>query len=597
MSRSRKTLRIATGCIAAGVTLCTFSLPLAAEPSASLPIAHGPTAPVPNVTGTTGPAPIAAGQIGLEGDEETSAEISTTADEVSNGVIVPDAAPQNAATPSSDTAPATVPEPMIEAPPPLPAPPPPVPAPKKKTPPQFPGPKTLPPTGPWKTLFFENDFSYLNNPVHDHLLGEELKDVPFCLFDVPFKVSTGGEIRHRYMNEDNRLRPGGPIQSDNHLIRWRQYVDVKAGDRLRFYVEGIEADSFGGEAPVQQIDVNRWDLQNYFVDGKLFENDWGTHTARYGRQELLFGRQRLVSPLDWANTRRNFQGVRYMVKGDDYKLDLFSVNPVNSATGYQPVAQYDSQFDQPNRGVQFSGGYFTYTGIKNTIIDSYYMYQNTQVDVVNRPDGSRHMLGSRVSHLYPILDECDQECRVWDFDAEGAFQFGKDNGQDVFAGMFTSIVGHSWKQVPWAPRVSGLFYYGSGDRSPTDTRNNTFSVLYPLGHAYWALSDNLVGQNLFDYALQLDLKPTKKTAITGAYHWFELASDGDRAYNVAGVPVGTPYHGRNLGQAVDLYGYYAVNPNLDVQLGYSWFFYGSFIEQTAPRGDATQFYVQTSLRY
>ena len=97
----------------------------------------------------------------------------------------------------------------------------PAPVAKKKTPPVFPGPKVLPPTGPWKPLFFDNDFSYKKDPNHEHLLGEELKDIRFGFTecDECFSFSTGGEIRHRYMNEDNRLRPGGPAQADNHLVR------------------------------------------------------------------------------------------------------------------------------------------------------------------------------------------------------------------------------------------------------------------------------------------------------------------------------------------------------------------------------------------
>lgn len=506
---------------------------------------------------------------------EVPVQSPPTPEPVGDQVLVPDVAPE----------------------PTLPVSPPPAAPAKKKSPPQFPGPKTLPPTGPWMPLFFENDFSYAKDPSHDHLIGEDWKNVPFEFLDQDFKVSAGGEIRHRYMNEDNRLRPGGPKHLDYNLLRWRQYVDVQAGDIFRFYVEGINADSFGEQGFVQPIDVNHWDLQNYFVDANFLENDWGKHTFRYGRQELLFGRQRLISPLDWANTRRNFQGYHYILKGTDYKLDAFSVNPVNTATGFGNVAQYDNQFDQAHKGVQFSGVYFTYSGLQNTVLDAYWMYQNTQRDVPNRPDGSRHTIGSRVSRLFPVLDACGKEYRVWDFDTEGALQAGEDNTQAVLAGFYSAIAGHSWKQAPWTPRLSGLFYYGSGDRSPTDGYNNTFNVMYPLGHAYWAISDNLSGQNLYDYALQADVKPSRKSSITAAYHWFSLASNGDRAYNVGGVPVGTPGNGRNLGHALDLYGYYAFSPNFDVQTGYSWFWYGTFIDNTTPRGDATQFYLQTSFRY
>lgn len=517
-------------------------------------------------------------------DEFTPAASPITGESLSADEIFttdPAAAPADAAVPPLS---ADVPAPA----PPKPKPP----APKKKTPPVFPGPKTLPPTGPYKVLFFENDFSYKKDPNHEHVFGEEAKLMPFELFDVDMVLSTGGELRHRFIDQSNRLQPGGPDHTDYNQWRWRHYFDLKAGDRLRFYVEGLHADNFGEDLPEQPIDVNRWDLQNAFVDYLLFKTETGTHTLRYGRQELLFGRQRLVSPLDWANVRRNFEGFRYLVKEQDWKMDLFCVNPVNTATGYQPLAIQDDRFDHANHNVFFSGAYFTYTAIENANLDLYYLWLQDKIPSATRADGERHTVGSRYSWLVPV-----EQQRVWDFDVEAAYQFGNDNAQSVQAGFATLIAGHTWKAAPWTPRLSGLFYYGSGDVQPGDGTTNTFSVLFPLGHAYWALSDNLSGQNLYDYCLQVDVKPTKKTAITVAHHFFELASNGDRAYNVAGNAVGTPGNGTSLGNALDLYGYYAFNPNFDIQAGYSWFWYGNFIDRTTPRGDCRQFYVQTSIRY
>lgn len=465
-------------------------------------------------------------------------------------------------------------------------------APKKKPAPVFPGPKVLPPTGPYKILFFDNDFSGISNPEAPYILGEETKLLKFELFDTDFVFSTGGELRHRYMNQDNRLQPGGPDQDSYQLWRWRHYIDLKAGDSIRFYVEGLDAESFGEDLPVQAINVNRWDLLNAFVDISLFDTEHGSHTLRYGRQELLFGRQRLVSPLDWANIRRNFEGFRYIVKDADWRLDAFATNPVNAATGFQTPAEYDNEFDEANRNVWFSGAYFTYSGIPDANLDLYWLWLNDSKSNPTRADGRRHSLGSRYSWLVPV-----EQSRVWDFDVEGAYQFGDDNGKRVNAGFLTGIAGHTWKKVPWTPRVSALAYYGSGDVDRSDGQTNTFDVLFPLVHAYWALSDNLTGQNLIDLSTQLEVKPTSKTALVAAYHSFQLASDDDTAYNVAAQPVGAPNNGVDLGDALDLYGYWALNPNVDVQAGYSWFWYGSFIERTTPRDDASQFYLQTSFRY
>lgn len=485
---------------------------------------------------------------------------------------------------------------MPAAPPAMTLPPPPKPvfrppAPKP-APPQFPGPKVLPPTGPYKVLFFENDFSKIGQPGEPYILGEEAKLLKFELFDTDFVFSTGGELRHRYMNQKNRLQPGGPGQDTYQLWRWRHYFDLRAGDTFRFYVEGLDATSFGEDLPPQATNVNRWDLLNAFVDIQLFETETGSHTLRYGRQELLFGRQRLVSPLDWANIRRNFEGVRYMVKDQDWRLDAFAVNPINAATGYRDPYVYDNDFDKANRDVWFSGIYFTYTAIPNVNLDLYWLWLDDSHPVPARADGRRHTIGSRYTWLLPIEDE-----RVWDFDVEAAYQFGSDNGKRVNAGFATGILGHTWKNLPWTPRLSGLAYYGSGDVDRSDGQTNTFDVLFPLAHAYWALSDNLTGQNLVDLSTQLEVKPTPKTAFVAAYHSFRLANNNDTAYNVVAAPIGAPNNGVNVGNALDLYGYYAFNPNFDIQAGYSWFWYGSYIERTTPRGDATQIYLQTSIRY
>lgn len=505
-----------------------------------------------------------------------------------------DAVPQTPAAVNTDSsAPSESTPPKAAAPAPQPAAKKPAP-PKKKIPPVFPGPKNLPPTGPYKPVYFDNDFSYKGKPDAEYVFGEEFKLNKLEMLDTQMVFSTGGEFRHRYMSQDNRLQPGGPGQDTYNLTRWRHYLDLKAGDNFRFYVEGIDAASFGEDLPTQAIDENRWDLQNFFMDVEVFETGTGTHTIRAGRQELNFGRQRLVSPLDWANTRRNFEGLNYIVKEKDYKLNIFSVNPVNSATGFNTVAEFDNKFDEANRDVFFSGAYFSYTALENTNIDLYYLWLEDQIQVPARADGRRHTIGSRYSKLFP-----QDGGRVWDMDVEGAYQFGQDNNRDVQAGFATAVLGHTWKEAPWSPRLSGLFYYGSGDRNLADGQNNTFYSMFPLGHAYWALSDNLSGQNLLDYGMQLDVKPSKKTGATAAYHFFDLASDGDRAYNIAGAPIGAPGNGTDLGQALDLYGHYSVNSNLDFQAGYSWFFYGDFINNQAAtrRNDASQFYIQTSLRY
>ena len=469
------------------------------------------------------------------------------------------------------------------------------PTPRRAKPPAFPGAKTLPPLGPYRPLFYENDFSLLNDPQHDWLLGERLKQIPTDVGGYPVQVSTGGEIRYRYLSEENRLRPGPPGDNDMQQWRWRHYVDMK-GDTLRLYGELLHADTFDSELPLQPIDRNVWEIQNLFVDWAFAEGDLGRHTLRVGRQELLYGRQRLVSPLEWGNTRRNFEGVKYLCQGDDARFEAFLTHPVNPATGFGSSSDLANSLDRADRHVWFGGTHYSHTGWKDTVLDLYWFVLDTNHLARFHPDMQRHTVGSHWAHLRPLTDAAGQAIRTWDFDVEAGFQGGTEFQKDVLAGFATAVVGHTWNQAPWSPRFSGLFYYGSGTVDRLGS-NNTMYVMFPLGHAYWGLSDNLSGQNLYDFCLQADVKPTRKTALTSAFHWFQLASSQDTAYTVGGLPIGRPGHGTDVGNSLDIYGYYAFNPNFDIQVGQSWFWYGSYIEETTPRGDGQQFYIMTSLRY
>ena len=155
--------------------------------------------------------------------------------------------------------------------------------------------------GAYKPLFYNNDFSYINDPCYDQWWpGDHFKQmcIGHCMVDV------GGQYRARQMSEQNFRGLGLTGNTDNFLLhRSRLFTNVKFGNGIRFYFEGIDAESNYEEFPPRPIEVNRSDILNIFVDAPLLRLDSGTLNGRVGRQELLYGAQRIISPLDWANTR------------------------------------------------------------------------------------------------------------------------------------------------------------------------------------------------------------------------------------------------------------------------------------------------------
>ena len=164
------------------------------------------------------------------------------------------------------------------------------------------------------------------------------------------------------------------------------------------------------------------------------------------------------------------------------------------------------------------------------------------------------------------------------------------------AGFLSATGGYQFNSLPWAPKVNGIFYYGSGDDDPTDGDNNTVFTLFPLGHAYWGLIDNFSGQNLVDLGLSVTAKPGKKLTLLAAWHHFTLAEQNDALYNIAGAPFALA--GDKIGTEIDFVATLAVTKSLNVQAGYFKFFYGSGVNNSAfARDDASQFYLQTTLNF
>ena len=76
----------------------------------------------------------------------------------------------------------------------------------------------------------------------------------------------------------------------------------------------------------------------------------------------------------------------------------------------------------------------------------------------------------------------------WDFELEGAGQFGTVGSGNIGAGMFTAVLGYTFPIKEWSPRAYFEFDYASGDRKPGGGVG-TFNQLFPNGHSYLGYID------------------------------------------------------------------------------------------------------------
>lgn len=448
--------------------------------------------------------------------------------------------------------------------------------------------KKKPAPAPYKGVYYNNDFKYLDDPNYsgDPRLGESLKRMHCgdC-----WTWDLGGEYRLRQHNEDNfaRSRLLGLANDNNFILqRTRLFANGEYGKLFRFYGEAIDATSSWEDFAPRTTEENRFDALNLFGDALLFDGDVDL-VARVGRQELLYGAQRLISPLDWANTRRTFDGARLLAKGEDWDLDGFWTRPVP----FGQHVDFDHNWDNWDESQEFMGLYATRKWDKDRPVDLYYLrYAEYDGAPQQLPNFDLNTFGARAQG----------KRGDWLWEMEGGYQFGDWGPLDHSAGFVTIGAGHVWSCHCWKPTLWVYYDWASGDRDPTDGRHETFNQLFPLGHKYFGYMDLVGRQNIQDLNFLATVRPRQKVELAAWWHIFHLEEARDSLYNAAGAAIrtdATGAAGTDVGQELDLTITWFVRPNADLQLGYCHFYAGDFIANTGPGNDADFYYTQFNVRF
>lgn len=435
-----------------------------------------------------------------------------------------------------------------------------------------------------KNVFYLNNFSYLKDPAyHGDCFGDRLKLMPLGIARDWGTLDVGGQYRAQYKHEigmGNAVSGPGSLrfedtEFDLFLNRMRVYGNWRIDDGSRIYVEGIYADTTtdGGEYRPRFTDDNFGDLLNCFAEHSVADGMW---TARVGRQELLFGAQRLISPLDWANTRRTFEGSMLLYEDGPWSIDTFY-------TAYVPPRA--NEFDKADWQQQFYGSYAVYTASPNNTLDLYYIgYDNRRPgEIVS--DFSLHTFGSRFFRTFE---------NNWMFETEGGVQLGRQSGldKDQRAGFATVGVGRKAPEHQWRPELWTYFDYASGNDGGDDFTR--FNQLFPLGHKYFGFIDAVARSNIQSPNVLLTAKPPETDWELLCWYWYFRADQRGDIVPALGATELQSLDSRFLGQEVDLIAKYVIGPRSNILFGYSHFWRGDKI--LAPK-DADFAYSQWEVNF
>ncbi len=450
--------------------------------------------------------------------------------------------------------------------------------------------RTAPPAAPYApfgllpTSAFDIDFRYLEKPGYEKDIFDPVKRIHA---GNDWLLSFGGQFWFRHVQEnDSRLTNGN---NSFDLTRTRLHADLWYRDKVRLFAEGIDARSFNQNLTPLAIDVNHTDMLNLFADIKIASLKEGSAYVRVGRQELLYGSQRLISTLDWANTRRTFQGVKTFWRTPKFDLDMFWVRPINTVA---------TQFDNWDTKQDFYGVWGTYKPQRGHFGDLYYL----TLDDSRNQNSINKLIGDSVIHT--VGSRYIGDTNNFLYELEGMYQFGRRGNMDISAYSVASGAGYRFAAVPMNPQMWLRYDFASGDRHSNTSgaagTSNTFHQLFPFGHYYMGFIDRVGRQNVHNLNAQMTFHPQQWLTVITQYHRFYLANKQDFLYNAAGAATAhdaTGQSGSHVGDEVDLRINVHVNRHQDVLLGYSKLFAGEFLKKTKPGVAPELFYVQYSIRF
>ena len=314
---------------------------------------------------------------------------------------------------------------------------------------------------------------------------------------------------------------------------------------------------------------DQFDLRLAHVDVGNFEKS--RFAVRGGRQELVFGDQRLVGHVSWLNTARSFDAVRGVFRHKKLRVDGFAasvvaiqMDDINRSGG----GNYFYGADAPLAVLPMGGILEPYEFVRTS--ENLRTEAGAPGDLMSSTSGVR-----AVGRFSPRTD----------YNVEAAVQRGSLGADTISAWAGHAQVGRTIPIASKTYRAFGEYNFASGDDNPTDGVRGTFDQLYPTPHDKYGLADQVGWKNIHHLRAGLEARPHAKLAIAGGYHSFWLASATDALYSagsavLARIPAGAP--NRHVGQELDIQATFTPSPRIQLHGGYAHIFTGAFLKAATP---------------
>ena len=290
------------------------------------------------------------------------------------------------------------------------------------------------------------------------------------------QVTLSGQLRPRTDTRD-AWGPGGARETFTSM-RTRLAARAVTPGGITAFVQLQDVRLFGEETnPSGDYSADGWDLhQAWFLLGQ----EGGGASLKIGRQEVVMGGERLISPSGWSQQARSFDGARLQLQHEqDIRMDLLAAQ----------IQEEASPRWSGNATLLVAYGTVNPAGARQ--LDLYLIGQRAE-----RGAGDREQWTVGARHV--------GKAAALDYRVEASWQKGRRAGADVSASLLGARVGGPVGQgtvTLWYDRISGT--------EPGSADVGVFETIYPSGHKFYGSADlfgdipaHTRGRGLQDLALK-----------------------------------------------------------------------------------------------
>ncbi|MCO5167412.1 MAG: alginate export family protein [Planctomycetes bacterium] len=406
-----------------------------------------------------------------------------------------------------------------------------------------------------------------------------------------------GETRHpadyRIPGTFGRPATDGRGSGDDFILQ-RAWIglDFTVTEHLRA-VFAIQDARLWGDHPVGQ-DAAETFIREAFIEGRrLFDQPL---TVRAGRNLVPhLGDGRLMHSLDpWAGVPRIWDAVQVTYDPQGWWFSAFASN-LREAGIQTPRGSDNDDF-------WLVGVYASCRLIEKHELDGYLFYRNLsdRVFASEARPGRPSRLGEREDFTTGM--RLKGELGPVGYSGEAVYQWGDQAGDDVRAWAAASKAWYTYDLGEGRKvRLGGEYAFASGDRDPTDGKNQTFDPIFPFGHFYHGHMDLFSWRNMHAVSAQLAVFPLAWLSLHADGHVFWLDSRRDAWYSAAKAPLRRDPSGRagsHVGTELDLYVQMRLwEERFFLWAGYSHFWTGEYVRATGFSKDMDWAFLHLELNF